>query len=109
MPISENVAWITVPRSAYTFKIFLFAGARQKVDNIHRTIFFAFQFVSVIRLFPSFDNLNSFAIIFSVHSRTMITRLAASQLPGKEFANLDWGNILIAYCLHLPNKVSDGW
>ena len=105
MHISEHVVWITVPRSAYTFKLFLssqqpyqlvdflqniclslctvsgyifFAGARQKVDNIHRAIFFAFQFLSVIRLFPSFDNLNSFAIIFSVHSRTMIARLPLS-------------------------------
>ena len=102
---SEHVVWITVPRSADTFKIFLrsqqpyqlvdfiqnicqnlctvsgyifFAGARQKVHNNHRAIFFAFQFLSVIRLFPSFDNLNSFAIIFSVHSRTMIARLPLS-------------------------------
>ena len=67
-----------LPESLHSFRVYFFAGARQKVDNIHRAIFFAFQFLSVIRLFPSFDNLNSFAIIFSVHSRTVIARLPLS-------------------------------
>ena len=74
-----------LPESLHSFRVyFFFAGARQKVDNIHRAIFFAFQFLSVIRLFPSFDNLNSFAIIFSVHSRTMIARLPLSY-PERSF------------------------